>query len=108
MTSNSSYGVGMPNSELETYPVAKLLQNVEKSYDAGKNLLAESKKADEDAALYRDGDETFNISPDGATSAASQHSTEKSGSVFDLHDIWKDQSMGMQRAYHCYCNLLES
>ena len=50
--------------------VAKLLQNVEKSYDLGKKLLDESKLADEDAALYRDPDET--------------------------EDIWKDQSMGLQ------------
>ena len=37
--------------------VAKLLQNIEKSYDRGKNLLKESKLADADAALYRDGDD---------------------------------------------------
>ena len=35
--------------------VAKLLQNIEKSYDRGKKLLKESKLAD--AALYRDGDD---------------------------------------------------
>lgn len=37
--------------------VAKLLQNIEKSYDRGKNLLKESKLADADTALYRDGDD---------------------------------------------------
>ena len=37
--------------------VAKLLQNIEKSYDRDKNLFKESKLADADAALYRDGDD---------------------------------------------------
>lgn len=49
---------------------AKLLKNVEKSYDLGKKLLVQSKIADEDTALYREGGET--------------------------DDIWKDQSMGLQ------------
>ena len=49
---------------------AKLLQNVEKAYDAGKNILAESKKADEDTSMYREDGET--------------------------DDIWKDGSMGLQ------------
>lgn len=48
----------------------KLLQNFEKSYDEGKNLLEESKLADEDTAMYRDQGET--------------------------EDIWSDQNMGLQ------------
>lgn len=57
MTSNSSISV------------AKLLKDVEKSYDSGKKVLDESRKADEDPILYRDGEET--------------------------EDIWKDKSMGL-------------
>ena len=49
--------------------VAKLLKDVEKSYDSGKKVLDESRKADEDPILYRDGGET--------------------------EDIWKDKSMGL-------------
>lgn len=69
---NSSIGSHGLNSELEAHDLitgAKLLQNVEKAYDKGKYLLDESKKADEDTALYRDEGET--------------------------DDIWNDQSMGM-------------
>lgn len=57
MTSNSSISV------------AKLLKDVEKSYDSGKKVLDESRKADENPILYRDGEET--------------------------EDIWKDKSMGL-------------
>ena len=52
-----------------TLPVAKLLKDVEKSYDSGKKVLDESRKADENPILYRDGGET--------------------------EDIWKDKSMGL-------------
>lgn len=47
--------------------VAKLLQNIEKSYDRGKNLLKESKLADADAALYRDGDDVKALWADSAS-----------------------------------------
>lgn len=50
--------------------VAKVIKNVEKSYDTGKKLLDESKLADESTDLYRDPDET--------------------------EDIWNDQSLGLQ------------
>ena len=50
-------------------PLAKLLKDVEKSYDSGKKVLDESRKADENPILYRDGGET--------------------------EDIWKDKSMGL-------------
>ena len=49
--------------------VAKLLKDVEKSYDSGKKVLDESRKADENPILYREGAET--------------------------EDIWKDKSMGL-------------
>lgn len=64
---SNSNGVGTPNSELEAYPLAKLLQDVVKSYDLGKKLLDESKLADESTDLYRDSD-----------------------------DVWTDGSMGLQ------------
>ena len=41
--------------------VAKVIKNVEKSYDSGKNLLDESKIADESTDLYRDPDEVGDI-----------------------------------------------
>lgn len=49
---------------------AKLLNNLEKSYDSGKKILDESKIAYESTDLYRDPDET--------------------------EDIWNDQSLGLQ------------
>ncbi len=61
---------GRPNVSNVFVSGANLLQNVEKSYDAGKNLLAESQKADEDTSMYREPDET--------------------------EDIWKDGSLGLQ------------
>ena len=39
---NTSNGVDTPNSELEAYPLANLLQKVEKHYDPSKFLLEES------------------------------------------------------------------
>lgn len=79
-TPNDSHGL---NSELEAHDLngrsnvsdvfvsgAKLLNNLEKSYDSGKRILDESKIADESTDLYRDPDET--------------------------EDIWNDQSLGLQ------------
>ena len=54
---NTSNGVGTLNSELEGYPSAKLLNDVVKTMDNGKKILAESEKSDADTALYRDGDD---------------------------------------------------
>ena len=48
-TSNTSNGVGTPNSELEGYPLAKIIQNVGKTMEKDKNLLDESKKADKES-----------------------------------------------------------
>ena len=69
---SNSNGVGShPQPKVgSSYPLAKLLQNVGKSYEKGKNLLDESKIADESTDLYRDPDET--------------------------EDIWNDQSLGLQ------------
>ena len=69
-TPNTPNGTDGLNSELEaSSAVAKLLKDVEKSYDSGKKVLDESRKADENPILYRDGEET--------------------------EDIWKDKSMGL-------------
>ena len=69
-TPNTPNGTDGLNSELEaSSAVAKLLKDVEKSYDSGKKVLDESRKADENPILYRDGGET--------------------------EDIWKDKSMGL-------------
>ena len=56
-TPNTSNGVGTLNSELEGYPLAKLFNDDVKTMDNGKKNLAESEKSDDDAALYRDGDD---------------------------------------------------
>lgn len=58
-TPSTLNGVGShPQSEIgSSYPLTKLLNGVDKSYDAGKNILAESEKSDADGALYRDGDD---------------------------------------------------
>ena len=45
---------------------AKLLNNLEKSYDSGRNLLDESKLADESTDLYRDPDDTDDVWTDGS------------------------------------------
>ena len=79
-TPNDSHGL---NSELEAHdlndldraakgllPLAKVIKNLEKSYDGGKKILDESKIADESTDLYRDPDET--------------------------EDIWNDQSLGLR------------
>ena len=46
--------------------VAKVIKNVEKSYDTGKKLLDESKLADESTDLYRDPDDTDDVWTDGS------------------------------------------
>ena len=59
-TPNTPNGVGShPQSEIgSSYPLAKLLQNVGKSYEKDKNLLNESKLADESTDLHREPDDT--------------------------------------------------
>lgn len=46
-------------------PLAKVIKNLEKSYDSGKKILDESKNADESTDLYRDPDEAEDIQPLG-------------------------------------------
>ena len=70
----STYGLEANHEHLamtsaSSISVAKLLKDVEKSYDSGKKVLDESRKTDENPILYRDGGET--------------------------EDIWKDKSMGL-------------
>ena len=69
-TPNTSNGVGTLNSELEGYPLAKLIKDVGKTMETDKNLLDESKLADESTDLYRE--------------------------VGETEDIWNDQSLGLQ------------
>lgn len=45
-TPNTSNGAGTPNSELEGYPLAKLIKDVDKTMVPGKKLLDASQKAD--------------------------------------------------------------
>lgn len=60
-TPNTSNGVGTLNSELEGYPLAKVINNVGKSYKKDKKLLEQSKIAGESTDLYRDPDEVGDI-----------------------------------------------
>ena len=60
-TPNTSNGVGTLNSELEGYPLAKVIKDVGKTMEKGKNLLDESKIADESTDLYRNPDEVGDI-----------------------------------------------
>ena len=60
-TPNTSNGVGTLNSELEGYPLAKVINNVGKSYKKDKKLLEQSKIADESTDLYRDPNEVEDI-----------------------------------------------
>ena len=53
-TPNTSNGVGTLNSELEGYPLAKVIKDVGKTMEKGKKLLDESKIADESSDLYRE------------------------------------------------------
>ena len=46
ITPNTSNGVGTPNSELEAYPLTKLIENFVKAMEPDKNLLEESAKLD--------------------------------------------------------------
>ena len=51
-TPNTLNGAGTPNSELEGYPLAKLIKDVDKTMVPGKKLLKESKKADKTDDTY--------------------------------------------------------
>ena len=68
-TDVSSISNLMAMTSTNSISLAKLLQNVEKSYDKGKKLLDASKLADEDTSLYRESNETG--------------------------DVWKDESLGI-------------
>jgi len=65
--SNTPNGTDGLNSELEaSSAVAKLLQNVGKSYEKEKKLLDESKISDESTDLYREDDNLEDIMRDGS------------------------------------------
>jgi hypothetical protein len=63
-TPNTSNGVGTLNSELEGYPLTKVIKDVGKTMEKDKKLLDESKISDESTDLYRDPDETEDILAD--------------------------------------------
>lgn len=60
-TPNTPNGTDSQNHNGLSYPVAKVIEKVEKTMESGKNLLEESKIADEDTAMYRDPGETEDI-----------------------------------------------
>ena len=96
---SNSNGVGShPQSEIgSSYPLAKLLQNVEKSYDTGKKLLDESKMADESTDLYRDPDETEDIWTDGSL-GLDEMITRAAVRLSDKHRADKTMKMDAYRA----------
>ena len=54
---STSNGVDSGKQTVSSYPLAKLLENVEKAYDKGKKLLDESKKSAENGGiLYNEGE----------------------------------------------------
>lgn len=65
-TSYASNSNGRSNVSDVFVSGAKLLNNLEKSYEKGKNLLDESKLADESTDLYRDPDDTDDVWTDGS------------------------------------------
>ena len=84
-STSSGVGSGENNS---SYPLAKLLQNVEKSYDPGKKILDESAKADENSDageednLYRTSGEIDAEYPnwlEGTTTDSGKHTTQVAG-----------------------------
>ena len=91
-TPNTPNGVGShPQSEIgSSYPLAKLLQNVGKSYEKDKNLLDESKLADESTDLYRDPDDTDDVWTDGSLGLQERI---KTGDVRDNSKINPDTLM---------------
>ena len=72
---------------------AKLLNNLEKSYDIGKKLLDESKLADESTDLYREPDDTDDEWTDGSLGLQERI---KTGDVRDNSKINPDALM------HCF------
>ena len=60
-TPNTPNGTDSQNHNGLSYPVAKVIEKVEKTMESGKKLLEESKIADEDTAMYRDPGETEDI-----------------------------------------------
>ena len=77
-TPNTPNGTDGLNSELEaSSAVAKLLQNVGKSYEKEKELLDESELADESTDLYRDPDETADIWQDNSLSLSERTTLAK-------------------------------
>ena len=105
-TPNDSHGL---NSELEAHDlngskrangyvhVAKLLQNVGKSYEKEKKLLDESKIADESTDLYRDPDETEDIWTDGSL-GLDEMITRAAVRLSDKHRADKTMKMDAYRA----------
>ena len=88
-TPNTPNGVGTPAIKREAYPLAKVIKDVGKTMEKDKNLLEQSKIADESTDLYRDPNEVEDILNDqsmglqeritaAAARIASQHKENKS------------------------------
>ena len=114
-TPNTPNGVGTPAIKREAYPLAKVIKDVGKTMEKDKNLLEQSKIADESTDLYRDPNEVEDILNDqsmglqeritaAAARIASQHKENKSlrndavraigGNIADLH-----KAMSLQRTF---------
>ena len=97
--SNTPNGVGShPQPKVgSSYPLANLLQKVEKAHDLGKNLLEQSKLADESTDLYRDPYETEDIWTDGSL-GLDEMITRAAVRLSDKHRADKTMKMDAMRA----------
>lgn len=92
-TPNTPNGVGShPQPQVgSSYPLANLLQNVEKAHDLGKKLLKKSEKADESTDLYNPLTLGHSSELDVSRSTADLYRDPD-----ETEDIWNDQSLGLQ------------
>ena len=96
-TPNTSNGVGTLNSELEGYPLSKVIKDVGKTMEKDKNLLEQSKLADESTDLYRDPYETEDIWTDGSL-GLDEMITRAAVRLSDKHRADKTMKMDAMRA----------
>ena len=90
-TPNTPNGVGTPAIKREAYPLAKVIKDVGKTMETDKNLLDESKLADESTDL------------DNPLTLGHSSELDVSHSTADLYrdpddtdDVWTDGSLGLQ------------
>lgn len=75
--------------------VAKLLKDVEKSYDKGKKLLDESNSSEEETALYKDGD----FQPRDRAIARDAYNRMVGSGMYQFQEAMQDSMLGLKRLY---------